>query len=142
MVNGQPLLTPAVTRVELLTQAVRAVCRNLNATAADRAAIVDVLVALMERSDEQATLERAMGYLGLAMVVLIVIGVPVIVFVPALRLAAGVLSSWWACWRGRAIGPSIATPFPLRLLARAAQSSVRDSTGSRCATPDPDQRPG
>ena len=26
------------------TQAVRAVCRNLNATAADRAAIVDVLV--------------------------------------------------------------------------------------------------
>ena len=44
----------------------------------------------MDRPDEQATLERAMGYLGLGMVVLIVIGVPVIVFVPALRLAAGV----------------------------------------------------
>ena len=58
----------------------------------------------MDRPDEQATLERAMGYLGLGMLVLIVIGVQVIVVVPALRLAAGVffllvgLFAWVSHW--------------------------------------------
>jgi len=41
--NGARLLMPTVTRVELLTQAVQAVCRNLNANAADRAAVLAAL---------------------------------------------------------------------------------------------------
>lgn len=41
--NSARLLTPACTRTELITQAVQAVCSNLNASAADRAA---ALVAL------------------------------------------------------------------------------------------------
>jgi predicted transcriptional regulator len=41
--NGARLLTPTVTRVELLTHAVVAVCDNLNASADDRAAVVAVL---------------------------------------------------------------------------------------------------
>lgn len=45
----------------------------------------------MHRPDEQATLERAMGWLGLGIVALLVLLIPVIVLVPALRLAAGVL---------------------------------------------------
>jgi predicted transcriptional regulator len=38
--NSALLLTPTVTRVELLTHAVQAVCRNLHANAADRAALM------------------------------------------------------------------------------------------------------
>jgi predicted transcriptional regulator len=41
--NGTRLLTPAHTRVELLTQAVLAVCRNLNASVDDRAAVLAAL---------------------------------------------------------------------------------------------------
>jgi predicted transcriptional regulator len=41
--NGVRLLTPAVTRVELLTQAVLAVCSNLDASADDRAAVLAAL---------------------------------------------------------------------------------------------------
>ena len=41
--NGALLLTPTVTRVELLTNAVQAVCRNLHATGNDRAAVIAVL---------------------------------------------------------------------------------------------------
>ncbi len=41
--NGARLLTPAITRVELLTQTVRESCRSLNASAADRAAVLDAL---------------------------------------------------------------------------------------------------
>jgi hypothetical protein len=50
------------------------------------------------------TLERAMGYLGLGMLVLCLVGIPVIVFVPALRVAAGVvfllvgLFAWVSHW--------------------------------------------
>ena len=45
----------------------------------------------MHRPDEQATLERAMGWLGVGMIVLFLILIPVIVLVPAMRVAAGVL---------------------------------------------------
>jgi hypothetical protein len=45
----------------------------------------------MHRPDEQATLERAMGWMGLGIVALLLVAIPVIVLVPALRLAAGVL---------------------------------------------------
>lgn len=41
--NGARVLTPAVTRTELITHAVQAVCRNLNASAADRAAALAAL---------------------------------------------------------------------------------------------------
>jgi hypothetical protein len=37
------LLTPAVTRIELLMHAVLAVCSNLNASADDRAAVLAAL---------------------------------------------------------------------------------------------------
>jgi predicted transcriptional regulator len=63
--NGARLLTPAVTRVELLTHAVQAVCQNLNASAADRAAVLATLGTPMHRPDDQATLETALGWLGL-----------------------------------------------------------------------------
>jgi hypothetical protein len=58
----------------------------------------------MHRPDEQATLERTTGYLGLGMLVLCLVGIPVIVFVPALRLAAGMffflmgLFAWVSHW--------------------------------------------
>jgi hypothetical protein len=45
----------------------------------------------MHRPDEQATLERAMGWLGLGIVGVLLVVIPVIVLIPALRLAAGVL---------------------------------------------------
>ena len=41
--NSALLLTPTVTRVELLTHAVQAVCQNLNASADDRAAVLAAL---------------------------------------------------------------------------------------------------
>ena len=61
----------------------------------------------MPRPDEQATLERAMGYLGLGMLVLCLVGIPIIVFVPTLRLATGVvfrlvgLFAWVSHWAVR-----------------------------------------
>ena len=45
----------------------------------------------MHNPDEQATLETAMGWLGLGIVVLLLVLILVIVLVPTLRLAAGVL---------------------------------------------------
>ncbi len=41
--NGPRVLTPAVTRVELLTQAVLTVCENMHASADDRAALLAAL---------------------------------------------------------------------------------------------------
>jgi len=41
--NGVRLLTPAMTRVELLTQTVLRACHNLNASADDRAAVLAAL---------------------------------------------------------------------------------------------------
>ena len=41
--NSPLLLTPTVTRVELLTHAVEAVCQNLNASADNRAAVLAAL---------------------------------------------------------------------------------------------------
>lgn len=41
--NGARLLTPAMTRVELLTQAVLGLCQNLNASANERAAVIAAL---------------------------------------------------------------------------------------------------
>jgi BlaI family transcriptional regulator, penicillinase repressor len=43
--NGVRLLTPVITRVELLTQTVREACRSLNASAADRTAVLTALSA-------------------------------------------------------------------------------------------------
>lgn len=52
--------------------------------------------------NDQATLERALGWLGVGLLALLFVGVPVIVFVSALRVAAGVLLVLagliaWAC---------------------------------------------
>jgi predicted transcriptional regulator len=85
--NGARLLTPTVTPVELLTQAMVAVCDNLNTSADDRAAVVAVL----GNADEQATLETALSWLGLGIVVLLVVLIPVIALAPTLRLATGVV---------------------------------------------------
>ena len=41
--NGVRMLTPAITRVELLTQTVREACCSLNASADDRAAVLAAL---------------------------------------------------------------------------------------------------
>lgn len=61
----------------------------------------------MDRPDEQATLETAMGGLGVAIIVLLLVAALVIAFVPALRLAAGIvllvvsLFAWVSMWAVR-----------------------------------------
>ena len=61
----------------------------------------------MHRPDEQATLETALGWLGLGMIVPRFVLVPVIVFVPGARLAAGSLLllvglfAWASMWAVR-----------------------------------------
>jgi predicted transcriptional regulator len=89
--NGTLLLTPAVTRVELLTQAVLAVCRNLNARANDPPLSYLRWATPMHRADEQATRETTMGWLGRGLMALFLLAIPVMVLIPAARLAAGVL---------------------------------------------------
>ncbi|MEO7908594.1 MAG: hypothetical protein ABIV47_02985 [Roseiflexaceae bacterium] len=41
--------------------------------------------------DEQATLETAMGSLGVGLIALVLVAIPIIAFVPTMRLAVGVL---------------------------------------------------
>jgi hypothetical protein len=61
----------------------------------------------MHRPDEQATLEHALGYFGVGMVVLCIIAIPLSVFIPALRVAVGVvlllagLFAWVSHWAVR-----------------------------------------
>jgi hypothetical protein len=61
----------------------------------------------MHRSDEQATLATAMGWLGPGIVVLFLVLIPVVVLIPGARLAAGVLLllvglfAWASMWAVR-----------------------------------------
>jgi len=61
----------------------------------------------MHRPDERATLETALGWLGLGIMMLLLIAIPVIVFIPAMRLAVGVLLllvglfAWASMWAVR-----------------------------------------
>ena len=45
----------------------------------------------MPHPDEQATLDTAINWLGIGLIVLLLVLIPVIVLVPTMRLAAGVL---------------------------------------------------
>jgi hypothetical protein len=61
----------------------------------------------MHRPDEQGTLETAMGWLGLGLIVLFLVLIPVVVLIPGARLAAGVLLlvvalfAWASMWAVR-----------------------------------------
>ena len=61
----------------------------------------------MHRPNEQTTLERALGYLGVGMIVLMLVLIPVTVLVPALRIVAGSililvgLFAWVSMWAVR-----------------------------------------
>jgi len=88
----------------------------------------------MHNPDEQATLESALSWFGIGVIVLLIVLVPVIVLVPALRIVAGVILSWWACSRGSAIGrcgvreyafPSLFCFVPRSLSAMLYSATVR-----------------
>ena len=61
----------------------------------------------MHRPNEQATLERSLGCLGVGMIVLMLVVIPAIVLVPALRIVAGSilllvgLFAWVSMWAVR-----------------------------------------
>jgi hypothetical protein len=63
----------------------------------------------MHRPDEQATLEAALGWLGVGMIVLLLVLIPVIVLVPVLRIVAGIililmgLVAWVSMWAVRSV---------------------------------------
>ena len=70
----------------------------------------------MHRPDEQATLERALGYLGVGMIVLLLVLIPVTILVPALCIVAGSililvgLFAWVSMWAVRSVIGRLAHP--------------------------------